>query len=140
MSQGRHLELDNHRPQLLDRPIWETAGVAAFEDIAEGAQIGALRIEKLLGEGGGGTVYSALDTRLNRLFLARDRLGIRPLCYTRSGGVFLFGSNAKAILGYPGIKATADESMLFRGFVTEDGTEYRDMYADSRTQVTEHTA
>ena len=34
----------------------------------------------------------------------------------------------------------ADESMLFRGVVTDDGTEYRDMYADSRTQVTEHTA
>jgi hypothetical protein len=34
----------------------------------------------------------------------------------------------------------ADEAMLFRGVVTEDGTEYRDMYADSRTQVTEHTA
>ena len=34
----------------------------------------------------------------------------------------------------------ADEAMLFRGVVTEDGTEYRDMYADSRTQVTEHSA
>ena len=34
----------------------------------------------------------------------------------------------------------ADEAMLFRGVITEDGTEYRDMYADSRTQVTEHTA
>jgi hypothetical protein len=33
----------------------------------------------------------------------------------------------------------ADESMLFRGIVTADGTEYRDMYADSRTHVTEHT-
>ncbi len=33
---------------------------------------------------------------------------------------------------------SADESMLFRGIVTEDGTEYRDMYADSRTRVTEH--
>lgn len=32
----------------------------------------------------------------------------------------------------------ADEVMLFRGITTEDGTEYRDMYADSRTQVTEH--
>lgn len=37
------------------------------------------------------------------------------------------------------VKGTsADEAMLFRGVVTEDGTEYRDMYADSRTQVTEH--
>ena len=34
----------------------------------------------------------------------------------------------------------ADEAMLFRGIVTEDGTEYRDMYADSRTRVTEHAA
>jgi hypothetical protein len=33
----------------------------------------------------------------------------------------------------------ADEAMLFRGVVTEDGTEYRDSYADSRTQVTEHS-
>lgn len=32
----------------------------------------------------------------------------------------------------------ADEAMLFRGIVTEDGTEYRDKYADTRTQVTEH--
>lgn len=32
----------------------------------------------------------------------------------------------------------ADEAMLFRGVVTDDGTEYRDMYADSRTEVTEH--
>jgi hypothetical protein len=39
------------------------------------------------------------------------------------------------------VKGTsADEAMLFRGVVTEDGTEYRDMYADSRTQVTEHAA
>ncbi|MEP6636997.1 MAG: hypothetical protein ABJB97_09745 [Acidobacteriota bacterium] len=32
----------------------------------------------------------------------------------------------------------ADEAMLFRGIVTADGTEYRDKYADTRTQVTEH--
>ena len=32
----------------------------------------------------------------------------------------------------------ADEAMLFRGVVAEDGTEYRDMYSDSRTSVTEH--
>jgi hypothetical protein len=37
-------------------------------------------------------------------------------------------------------ETSADEAMLFRGIVTADGTEYRDMYADSRTQVTEHTA
>lgn len=34
--------------------------------------------------------------------------------------------------------AEADETMLFRGITTDDGTEYRDKYADSRTQITEH--
>ncbi len=32
----------------------------------------------------------------------------------------------------------ADEAMLFRGITADDGTEYRDMYADSRTRVTEY--
>ena len=32
----------------------------------------------------------------------------------------------------------ADEAMLFRGIETDDGTEYHDMYADSRTEVTKH--
>jgi asparagine synthase (glutamine-hydrolysing) len=60
----------------------------------------------------GDFALALFDTRLKRLFLARDKLGVRPLCYTRSGGLFLFGSNAKAILGYPGITAIPDESML----------------------------
>jgi hypothetical protein len=34
----------------------------------------------------------------------------------------------------------ADEAMLYRGIETADGTEYRDMYADSRTEVTEHAS
>ncbi len=33
----------------------------------------------------------------------------------------------------------ADEEMLFRGIQTEDGTEYRDKYADTHTQVTGHS-
>jgi hypothetical protein len=45
-------------------------------------------------------------------------------------------NDVKAELGEKG--TSADEAMLFRGIVTDDGTEYRDMYADSRTQVTEH--
>ena len=32
----------------------------------------------------------------------------------------------------------ADEAMLFRGITTDDGTEYRDKFADSQTNVTEH--
>ena len=52
------------------------------------------------------------DGRLNQLLLARDRLGVRPLCYSRTDGAFLFASNAKAILASPGIEAVPDDAML----------------------------
>jgi len=47
-----------------------------------------------------------------RLFLARDRLGIRPLFYTRQAGKLIFGSEMKAILAHPGIQAQIDPLAL----------------------------
>jgi asparagine synthase (glutamine-hydrolysing) len=52
------------------------------------------------------------DQRKNRLLLARDRLGLRPLCYAVCNETFLFASDAKALLDYAGIKAVPDEAML----------------------------
>lgn len=43
-----------------------------------------------------------------RLFLARDRLGVKPLYYVNSEGYFLFASEIKAILKFPGIKREID--------------------------------
>jgi len=38
------------------------------------------------------------DTRQQRLFLARDRIGIRPLFYAQRDGALIFGSEIKALL------------------------------------------
>lgn len=42
--------------------------------------------------------FALYDQKNNRLFLARDRLGIKPLYYTDHAGMFLFASEIKALL------------------------------------------
>src|SRR5207302_8006339 len=43
------------------------------------------------------------DSRTRRLFLARDRLGIKPLYYTLVNGKLIFGSEIKSILQHPDV-------------------------------------
>jgi asparagine synthase (glutamine-hydrolysing) len=50
------------------------------------------------------------------LFLARDRLGILPLFYTIHEKKLIFGSEIKALLAYPGIRAEIDPNALQQVF------------------------
>jgi asparagine synthase (glutamine-hydrolysing) len=52
------------------------------------------------------------DSRLDQLLLARDRLGVRPLCYSSLGDTFRFASDAKSILASSGMVAVPDDAML----------------------------
>jgi asparagine synthase (glutamine-hydrolysing) len=52
------------------------------------------------------------DARQRSLFLARDRLGVRPLFYTIDDGRLVFGSEIKALLAHPGITAEIDSLAL----------------------------
>ena len=42
------------------------------------------------------------DTRKKELFGARDMFGIKPFYYAKAGGSFIYGSEIKSILEYPG--------------------------------------
>jgi asparagine synthase (glutamine-hydrolysing) len=52
------------------------------------------------------------DRAQNKLFLVRDRLGIKPVYYGSVGGDFVFASELKAIRQYPGFNAEIDRDAL----------------------------
>lgn len=49
--------------------------------------------------------FALWDTRNRRLFLARDRFGIKPLYCTTVGDTLVFASEAKAVLAHPEVTA-----------------------------------
>ena len=63
-----------------------------------------------------------------RVFLAVDRLGIRPLAWAQHRGNIVFSSNAEAVQAYPGLKSGIDRQALFNYFyfhmVPSPGTIY----------------
>jgi asparagine synthase (glutamine-hydrolysing) len=56
--------------------------------------------------------FAIWDRRRKTLFAARDRLGIKPFYYRWDGQIFLFGSEIKAILSYPGVRAEFNTGAL----------------------------
>jgi len=68
--------------------------------------------------------FAIWDTRREELFLARDRLGIKPLYFANLGdGSFIFGSELKALMVYPGVgrkmRIDALEDYLALGYVPD---------------------
>lgn len=56
--------------------------------------------------------FAIYDNKSEALLLARDRLGIKPLYYTYQNGTFLFASELKAILKYPGLERKISNEAL----------------------------
>ena len=56
--------------------------------------------------------FAIWDVRHHRLSLARDRIGIKPLYFTRLGGAFRFASEIKAILSDPSVPRSTDMHAL----------------------------
>jgi asparagine synthase (glutamine-hydrolysing) len=56
--------------------------------------------------------FAIWDNQRRRLFLSRDRLGVRPLFYTQANKTFLFGSEIKALFAHKEVSREIDVNGL----------------------------
>ena len=77
-------------PGLMDRPVWNAASelIEPAPTLAPGTALGPYQIDRLVGEGGMGQVFRAVDARLNRTVAVKilpPTDGIDPLLRERFG-------------------------------------------------------
>jgi len=74
--------------------------------------------------------FAVWDDRDKRLFLARDRLGVKPLYYAQVDGLFAFASEIKALLPFirdPSLDETALADYLSFLWVPDPKTAFREL-------------
>ena len=64
--------------------------------------------EEVLKQANGIFAFAVWEHHSKRLFVARDRIGVKPFFYTLRKGGFLFASEIKTILAYPQMEARLD--------------------------------
>ena len=77
--------------------------------------------------------FGLWDRNRETLFLARDRLGVKPMYYTiLPDGMLLFGSELKALLAHPRLSRVIEpqtvEEYFALGYVPEPRTVFKDVY------------
>jgi len=61
--------------------------------------------------------FGIWDEEQQTLFLARDRIGVKPLFYTMGSSGFIFGSELKAVLAHPDVKPQIEREGLAEIFI-----------------------
>src|SRR5262245_46886042 len=88
-------------------------------------EYGAGCVDKLRGMFG----FAIWDQRRRRIFLARDRMGKKPVYYFWNGRVLVFGSEIKAVLAHPEVRAQFDDTLLPEylafGYTSDDRTMFQ---------------
>lgn len=120
-----YLELKN---ELLERGhrFYTTSDTEVILHLYE--QLGPGCVERLNGQ----FAFAIWDSRNKELFLARDRVGIRPLHYAVHAGRLFFASEIKSILAVPGVRRELDPISLDQIFtfwsVLPGRTPFYDIY------------
>ena len=97
-------------------------------------EMGMAFLDKLNGQ----FALAIYDKRTGSLFCARDHMGICPLYYTVVGKTFLFASEIKAMLLFPGIRKEVDLVGLDQVFTFPGLLSPRTMFRDIRSLENGH--
>jgi asparagine synthase (glutamine-hydrolysing) len=112
------------------RNAYEKAGVCFRTNSDTEVILAGYRIkgDKVCADLNGMFAFAILDRRRDELFLARDRLGKKPLFWCRIGGAFVFASSLDAFRRLPGWNDALDQDALAffcsSGFFRGDETVY----------------
>ncbi|HET7433926.1 MAG TPA: asparagine synthase (glutamine-hydrolyzing) [Thermoanaerobaculia bacterium] len=88
--------------------------------------------ERMLGRMRGMYAFAIWDSREQRLFVARDPYGIKPLYFADDGKTFRFASQVKALLADGGVSKTRDVAGAAGFFLTGSVPEPFTMYESIR--------
>jgi asparagine synthase (glutamine-hydrolysing) len=96
------------------------------------AALSHMGLEPAINKFTGMFAFALWDRQLRRLHLVRDRAGEKPLYYGWSGGVFLFGSELKALQVHPGWRGELDREALVEfmrhNYIPAPRSIYRDIF------------
>ncbi len=103
-----HLELRDELERSNSAPLWK--GHSDTETLL--AAIENWGVDEALRRSHGMFAFALWDQQEKCLWLARDRFGEKPLYYCWNRGVFLFGSELKALRRLTGFDASVDRDAL----------------------------
>ncbi|MBS0472151.1 MAG: asparagine synthase (glutamine-hydrolyzing) [Proteobacteria bacterium] len=122
-----YLEMRRRLDDRATPPHWR--GSSDTEVLVEAAS--AYGFEEMLKQANGMFALSVWDRRERTLYLARDRMGEKPLYYGWQGSTFLFASELKALVAHPAferrIEPSAVSLYLAHGYVPNPLCIYRGM-------------
>ncbi|MCR5089541.1 MAG: asparagine synthase (glutamine-hydrolyzing) [Oscillospiraceae bacterium] len=88
--------------------------------------------EAILPRCNGMFAFAVLNRASGELFLARDRMGVKPLFYYLDGDMLLFASELKAIIACPEVRAEVNTNVLpdylYQGYISGEETVYKNVY------------
>src|SRR5688572_453503 len=83
--------------------------------------------------------FALWDEPNRRLFVARDRYGIKPLYYWNDGRTLLFGSEIKAFLPHDRVRVKVDAPALLEYFTFQNSFSDRTLFENVRMLPAGHT-